>query len=46
MHLLTYPRWIALTLWKLPRPPVHVEAERDIGFKRYSDGCAHSPSGD
>ena len=28
------------------QPPVHADAERDIGCRRCADGCAHSPSGD
>src|SRR5258708_11957841 len=28
----------------LYRPRVHANTERDIGFKRSSDGCAHPPS--
>src|SRR5215469_5960745 len=30
----------------LPQPTVHAKTGRDIGFKRSSDGCAHSPSPD
>jgi hypothetical protein len=40
------PRWSPVTLRGVDQPTVHANPKCDIGCKRSTDGCAHSPDQD